>query len=449
MGAPSENSSGAVYIYQRVVTAWPELKHLPAPRGLVNESFGFSVDSIGTRLLAGAPEVIGTEPGHAYVYEQNQGGFNNWGSWQTLQAFPSVVRESFGWSVALDTNTAVIGAIGADDATTNAGAAYVFTRNTFTSVWTQTVRLLPSSPFPNGFFGWKVAISGDYAFVSAPGENFEQGAVYIFWRFQGGTNAWGEVARVTAPQVTSVGHFGEGLDAKGSRALIGERSGPDGGSAYLLEQNWGGTNNWGIVKRINADNFGATDEFGTDVCVAATVTGSEGAVGAPRTPLGPSTFVGATYVLNLSQCSTFMPYGFCHTDAPCGNTYATGGCANTTGLGARLAASGSSSVAADDMVLTTTQMTLNSTTLHFMGPTMTRIPLGNGLRVAGNPIIRFPLALNSGPGGQVIYGPGIAASEPAIQPGTTWNIQTWYRDNPGPCGGGTNLSNGMSVSFVP
>jgi hypothetical protein len=49
----------------------------------------------------------------------------------------------------------------------------------------------------------------------------------------------------------------------------------------------------------------------------------------------------------------------------------------------------------------------------------------------------------------VIYGPGIAAGEPAIQPGTIWNIQTWYRDNPGPSGGGTNVSNGMSVSFVP
>ena len=80
---------------------------------------------------------------------------------------------------------------------------------------------------------------------------------------------------------------------------------------------------------------------------------------------------------------------------------------------------------------------------------MARVPLGNGLRVTGNSIIRLPGSLNSGPSGQVIYSPGIAASEPVIQPGTTWNIQTWYRDNPGPCGAGTNLSNCMSVSFVP
>jgi hypothetical protein len=57
--------------------------------------------------------------------------------------------------------------------------------------------------------------------------------------------------------------------------------------------------------------------------------------------------------------------------------------------------------------------------------------------------------------GRAMLGPGIVAASQAfpsagvIQAGSTWNFQFWYRDLQGPCGTGTNVTNGLSVAFVP
>ena len=446
IGSSVENSNGALYIFQRSVNTWSEYLRIPSPNTNVNAAYGTSVEARGTRVLVGSPEVYGsTAPGHAYMYEQNVGGFNQWGLLKLLEATPPVARESFGEAVALDTNTCIVGAIGADELTVNAGAAYIFDRNQGgANNWGQVKRLVPSSPFPSGHFGETVSISGDYAFVGAPGEFFSQGAVYIFWRFQGGVNNWGEVARIIAPQTTSVGRFGSSVSVLGNRAFVGEEDGPCGGTTYLLEQTTiGGP--WVIVKGFNADNFGSSDDFGDDV----EMDGLDGVVGAPGPVLTGQTFAGAGFHINVPQLITANPYGFCHNGGTCGNADPDAGCVNSTGQGALLTATGSSSVASDDLVLTTTQMPNNTFGIVFMGSTKSQIFLGDGLRVAGGQIIRVTGAINSGPGGQLIYGPGIAAGQAAITSGTTWNFQTWFRDNGGPCGQGTNLSNGMSVSFLP
>ena len=40
-------------------------------------------------------------------------------------------------------------------------------------------------------------------------------------------------------------------------------------------------------------------------------------------------------------------------------------------------------------------------------------------------------------------------SERVLAPGTRWHAQAWYRDPHGPCGGGFNATNGVSITFVP
>ena len=96
--------------------------------------------------------------------------------------------------------------------------------------------------------------------------------------------------------------------------------------------------------------------------------------------------------------------------------------------------------------------------IFFMGAGQTSTPLGDGLRViapgSGSGLFRFG-AQTVGPEGRITLGPGIVAYSQifppggAIQPGTTWNFQFWYRDAFGPCGNGTNVPNGVSVSFTP
>lgn len=153
---------------------------------------------------------------------------------------------------------------------------------------------------------------------------------------------------------------------------------------------------------------------------------------------------------------TYTPYCFCPAAlGPCGNNDASAGCDNSTPQGALLGASGTTSYATDDLVLTVTHLPANKTGLWLSSPAQTQVVLGDGLRCVGSPFYRFG-SFNSGPSGSGTKGPGIIASSCAtlppagcIQPGQTWNFQVWYRDGLGPCGTGTNLSSAESVTFTP
>jgi hypothetical protein len=56
-----------------------------------------------------------------------------------------------------------------DNASTDAGAAYLFTRSG--TSWSQAAYLKASNPDPSDSFGWSVAVSGDLAVVGANGED--------------------------------------------------------------------------------------------------------------------------------------------------------------------------------------------------------------------------------------------------------------------------------------
>ena len=118
--------------------------------------------------------------------------------------------------------------------------------------------------------------------------------------------------------------------------------------------------------------------------------------------------------------------------------------------------SGSASVSADDLVLTTTQVPLGAFGLAFMGAgPATTSPFFDGVLCTGAPFFRFPID-NSGLGGTLTEGPGIVAYSQVNFPvmgqilaGSTWRFQHWYRDSASLCGTDANLSNGVSVLFGP
>ncbi|MCP3914504.1 MAG: hypothetical protein GY711_02980 [bacterium] len=142
---------------------------------------------------------------------------------------------------------------------------------------------------------------------------------------------------------------------------------------------------------------------------------------------------------------------------PCGNHDPDAGCANSTGSGAELVGTGSSSVTADDLVLTTSGLPPNQFGLYFMGDAQTLLQFGDGYScIAAGPlgVHRFPVQ-NSGASGVMEGGPGIIDAACGLFPpsgciaaGSTWNFQCWFRDPPGPCGGQWNYSNGWSVEFT-
>ena len=145
-------------------------------------------------------------------------------------------------------------------------------------------------------------------------------------------------------------------------------------------------------------------------------------------------------------------------DCPCGNDFPDGGCANSSGLGAILGASGSTSVTADDLVLTIENVG-PSYALIIGGQQSICTQLGDGFLATGpgpfqSGLLRF-LAAQPGPGGTIQLGPGIIdfaetqlGAGGLLIAGSTWTFTAVYRDGPvSPCGNLFNLSNGVAVTF--
>ncbi len=120
---------------------------------------------------------------------------------------------------------------------------------------------------------------------------------------------------------------------------------------------------------------------------------------------------------------------------------------NSTGNPALISYSGSTSIAANNFTLTTSQCPPGTFGIFLMGPNQGSMPLGNGTFCIGAPFYRIG-SINQSISGTSsrqldfsIFNPPIV-----IQPGAVFNFQLWFRNNL--AGGGlTNLTNGLSVTL--
>ena len=149
----------------------------------------------------------------------------------------------FGFSVAIDGGTIVVGAQEAQvGATEHQGAAFVFTEPG--SAWSgpvnQVAELTNNSGGPYTNFGWSVAISGKTIVVGARNVGVSYGAVYEFTEPAGG---WTGTLQPTATLATPGGFnydLGYSVAISGSTVVAG---GPDaettgGGSKQGLVSRW-------------------------------------------------------------------------------------------------------------------------------------------------------------------------------------------------------------------
>ncbi|MCZ6493568.1 MAG: FG-GAP repeat protein, partial [Planctomycetota bacterium] len=122
----------------------------------------------------------GFSSGSAYVFRFDPENWQ-WVEEQKLLASDGAVFDQFGRAVAIDGDTAVIGAFDHEDVGPVFGAAYVFRFDPAGSgSWIEQQKLLPNpNPWTN-FFGWSVAIDGDTAVIGAYGEDQQAGAAYVF-----------------------------------------------------------------------------------------------------------------------------------------------------------------------------------------------------------------------------------------------------------------------------
>jgi hypothetical protein len=229
-----------------------------------SDYFGAAVAVSGETTVVGAycDDTEGSGLGSAYVFAPLGPG-----RIEQAHLTASDSASYFGDAVAIDGDTAVVGAYGNDNST---GAAYVFVRSGTT--WTQQAKLTASDATVLDEFGWSVAVSGDVAIVGAPGVNrplgINFGAAYVFVR--SGTT-WTEQAHLTASDGASGDFLGTSVAVSGDTAVVGAynddtSSGTDAGSAYVFVRS--GTT-WTEQAHLTASDGAGHDEFGVSVAGSA------------------------------------------------------------------------------------------------------------------------------------------------------------------------------------
>ncbi len=274
---------GAVYVFQRNqdgTGAWGEIPAILADSDPSQDgAFGYDVAVSGDVIVVGAiyKDNAADNDGAAIVFERDQGGANQWQEVALLAAPSGAADDNFGYEVAVSGDVIVVGAIYRDDAGTSSGAAYVFQRNQGgTNHWGLVKTLLSSDIQAGDNFGRSVAVSGDVIVVGAHSEDggagnplANAGAAYVFQRNQGGTNNWGQVKKLSAPDIQANARFGTSVGIAGDVIGVGA-SGHDSftGKAYVFQRDEGGASNWGWMQTFSPDEIRQNSIFGSSIAVS-------------------------------------------------------------------------------------------------------------------------------------------------------------------------------------
>jgi len=266
---------------------------LLASDGGTGDCFGHSVAIDGNTAVVGAYTAYDNDQGSAYVFVRN--GIT-WSQQDRLERMDAAAGDLFGCSVAIDGDTIVVGCE-YDDGVNNAnqGSAYVYTHSG--TYWSQQQKLTAVDQYcGDDYFGSSVAISGDTIMVGTPGRGLEGpsfkydvGAVYVFTR--SGTT-WSQRQKLMASSSSEFDHFGAAVAISGDTAVIGvpdsDYPSTDQGCAYIFVRS--GTT-WSQKTQLSAAG-GNGDGFGSSVAI----DGNRVVVGAPRHDLAPNVDQGEAFV---------------------------------------------------------------------------------------------------------------------------------------------------------
>jgi len=229
------------------VDSWGEVVILYASDAEVDNYFGrnLSIDGDSCAIGAFRDDHAGVLSGSAYIFSRDVGGADNWGQVQKLVASDAEAADFFGLYVSISKDHAIVGAIGEDTAGVglDAGAAYIYYRNMGgANNWGEITILYASNAEPADYFGDSVSIDGDIVVVGASGVDTggsNAGAAYIYHRNSGGADNWGELNILYASNSASEDRFGTSVSISGGYGVIGaylqDAISLDAGAAYVYK----------------------------------------------------------------------------------------------------------------------------------------------------------------------------------------------------------------------
>jgi uncharacterized repeat protein (TIGR01451 family) len=283
----SGNETGSAYVFTGAGASWSEQEKLTASGAEGGDRFSWSLALQGDTAFIGAPNDDhdgGTMAGSGYVFERNG---TAWGSEKTIVPMDGGDSQGFGSSLAMDGSTLVVGAPWDDHSGfTYAGSVSVFVQDG--SRWTLQQRLFPSVPEQNSGFGWSLDVSGDTIVVGSSTDDHsgvdDAGSVYVFQRNQG---LWVEQQRLTIQSsVPAWGeYFGSGVAIDLDTIVVGipgfETAGVPVGKLEVFVRS-GST--W-MLQDVLVNPLGEEQQLGEFVSVSGNTTvasGYPGGFGTPR-----------------------------------------------------------------------------------------------------------------------------------------------------------------------
>ena len=254
----------AVYPIMIDPLIWLYQQELRVHEGIVEDRFGAAIAISGDTAIVGAydDDEASENAGAAYVFVRNE---EDWLLQAKLMALDAAPFEAFGLSVGISGDTAIVSASGdGDGGCSSPGTVYVFVRSG--EEWNQQARIANPTPTDDDHFGAPAAISGDTAIIGSRGEDIEArnaGAAYIFVR---SGEEWTEQARIAAHDAEEYDWFGSAVAISNDTAVVGHRNwGANSGMVYVFERS-GET--WPLQGQITGREIVDGDFFGNSVAIS-------------------------------------------------------------------------------------------------------------------------------------------------------------------------------------
>ena len=227
VGAPREDSAGseagAAYIYRRDPTTgvWIQEQKIVATDTATGDRFGTSVALEGDLAVIGATGP-GFGAGAAYVYRY-QPLLSTWAFEQKLTPAGQGLLDQFAHALALSDGRILASSLRDDDSGPDSGSCATFVIDDTTGFWVQEQQILSPDAAAGDLFGFSVALEGDLAVVGAIGddpEGIESGAAYLFRRDP--VAGWLFVSELfDEPEGLPSDAFGNAVALSGDRIVVG------------------------------------------------------------------------------------------------------------------------------------------------------------------------------------------------------------------------------------
>ena len=267
----TDNGSATIFKRNSGTGVWESQGKLTNPASAIYDNFGFTVAISGDYAIVGAyadDEGGFTDNGSATIFKRNSG---IWQSQGKLTDPNPANSDYFGFSVGISGDYAIVGAYTDDEGFTDNGSATIFKRNSGTGVWESQGKLTNAASAISDHFGYSVAISGDYAIVAAylDDEGFvDNGSATIFKRNSG--TGWRESqGKLTNPVAAANDYFGYSVAISGDYAIVAAYADDEGGftenGSATIYRRYG--NVWRNLPKTSDPSAANYDYFGASVAI--------------------------------------------------------------------------------------------------------------------------------------------------------------------------------------